>query len=161
MKTQQYVDEIANWTERNKMMLNPKKTQNIIFNFSKQNQFTTNIVLQGEKIETVKEKKLLGTVITDDLKWSKNTKYLVKKANIRMKMLQIASRFTSKYADLKTIYKLFIRSILEQSSVVWHSSLKMSDSKQIERVQKSATNIIMGSKYNGYKNALKYLQLEK
>ena len=70
-----------------------KKTKNIIFNFSKQSQFTTDIVLEGEKLETVKETMLLGTYITDDLKWDKNTEYLVKKANQRMKMLQIASKF--------------------------------------------------------------------
>ena len=137
LKTQKYVNEIDCWTYRNKMKLNPKKTKNIIFNFSKQNQFTTDIVLQGEKIETVKETKLLGTVITDDLKWIRNTEYLVKKANMRMKMLQIASKYTSKYSDLKTIYKLFIRSILEQSAVVWHSSLKVNNLKEYRNQQLS------------------------
>ena len=138
-----------------------KKTKNIIFNFSKQSQFTTDIVLEGEKLETVKETMLLGTCITDDLKWDKNTEYLVKKANQRMKLLQIASKFTSKYSDLKTIYKLFIRSILEQSAVVWNSSLKVENSDDLERVQKSATKIIMGSKYSDYKDALNSLKLER
>ena len=82
------------------------------------------IILKGEKLETVKETRLLGTIISDDLKWRRNTEYLAKKANQRMKMLHIASKFTSKYSDLKTIYKLFIRSILEQSAVFWHNSLK-------------------------------------
>ena len=90
----------------------------MVFNFSKQSQFTTEIILKGEKLETVKETRLLGTIITDDLKWRRNTEYLVKKANQRMKMLHIASKFTSKFSDLKTIYKLFIRSIVEQSAVV-------------------------------------------
>ena len=76
-------------------------------------------------------------------------------------MLQIASKFTTRYSDLKTIYKLFIRSILEQSAVVWHSSLKVKDSNQLERVQKSATKLIMGKKYDNYNDALKYLNLEK
>ena len=47
------------------MKLNGKKTKSIIFNFSKNNQFTTNIENEGEKIEIVKEAKLLGTIITD------------------------------------------------------------------------------------------------
>lgn len=161
LKTQKYVNDIDEWTKKNKMMLNPKKTKNIIFNFSKQYQFTTDIILQDEKIETVKETKLLGTIITEDLKWSQNTEFLVKKANQRMRMLQIASKFTTRYSDLKTIYKLFIRSILEQSAVVWHSSLKVKDSNQLERVQKSATKLIMGKKYDNYNDALKYLNLEK
>ena len=161
LKTQQYVNEIGQWTINNKMMLNPKKTQNMIFNFSKQSQFTTEIILKGEKLETVKETRLLGTIITDDLKWRRNTEYLAKKANQRMKMLHIASKFTSKYSDLKTIYKLFIRSILEQSAVVWHSSLNIKDSDELERVQKSATKIIMGNKYSDYDNALKFLQIDR
>ena len=104
---------------------------------------------------------MLGTIITDDLKWRRNTEYLVKKANQRMKMLHIASKFTSKFSDLKTIYKLFIRSILEQSAVVWHSSLNIKDSDELERVQKSATKIIMGNKYSDYDNALKFLQIDR
>ena len=35
--------------------------------------------LNGEVIENVKETKLLGTVITSDLKWDKNTETIVKK----------------------------------------------------------------------------------
>ena len=109
----------------------------------------------------VKETRLPGTIITDDLKWRRNTEYLAKKANQRMKMLHIASKFTSKYSDLKSIYKLFIRSILEQSAVVWHSSLHIKDSDELERVQKSATKIIMGNKYSDYDNALKFLQIDR
>ena len=119
------------------------------------------IIIKGEKLAAVKETRLLGTIITDDLKWRRNTEYLVKKANQRMKMLHIASKFTSKFSDLKTIYKLFIRSILEQSAVVWHSSLNIKDSDELERVQKSATKIIMGNKYSDYDNALKFLQIDR
>ena len=36
LKSQKYVNEIDEWTIKNKMMLNPKKTKNIIFNFSNQ-----------------------------------------------------------------------------------------------------------------------------
>ena len=143
------------------MELNPKKTKNIVFNFSTLYQFTTNIVMKDETIETVSETKLLGTIITDDMKWDKNTEYLVKKANKRLRMLHIASKYTSKFSDLKTIYKLFIRSILEQSAVVWHSSLIQRNSNDIERVQKSAVKIMMGQKYSDYDDALKYLNMEK
>ena len=117
--------------------------------------------MKDETIETVSETKLLGTIITDDLKWDKNTEYLVKKANKRLRMLHIASKYTSKFSDLKIIYKLFIRSILEQSAVVWHSSLIQRNSDDIERVQKSAVKIMMGQKYDEYDEALKYLNLEK
>ena len=80
----------------NKMVLNPKKTKNIIFNFSKNNQFSTNIKLKGEKLDTVEETKLLGTIITSDLKWKRNTEEIVKDANKRMRILHAAAKFTAK-----------------------------------------------------------------
>ena len=84
LKTQKYVEEVNNWTEENKMVLNPKKTKNMIFNFSNDHQFTTKINLKGENIETVDETKLLGTIITSDLKWRRNTEAIVKDANKRI-----------------------------------------------------------------------------
>ena len=33
----------------------------------------TDVKIGNESIETVSETKLLGTIITDDLKWNKNT----------------------------------------------------------------------------------------
>ena len=47
------------------MKLNCKKTKNIIFNFSRNNQFSTDLKIDGEVVETVRETKLLGTHITD------------------------------------------------------------------------------------------------
>ena len=57
LKTQEYVEEINKWTEENKMRLNEKKTQNMVFNFSKDHQFTTEIRLKNEKLETVDKTK--------------------------------------------------------------------------------------------------------
>ena len=55
---------------------------------------------------------------------NKNTDYLIKDAiNRRMKILHKAAKFYSNLQDLVVIYKTFIRSKLEQSASVWHSSL--------------------------------------
>ena len=94
LKTTEYVKEINDWTEKNLMKLNEKKTQQVIFNFNKDKQFTTEVKLKSEPLEIVKEVKLLGVIITNDLKWDKNTSYLVKKANKKMRMLHIASKGT-------------------------------------------------------------------
>ena len=52
------------------------------------------------------------------------------------------------------IYILFIRSVLEQSCIVWHSSISQEDSNCIERVQKTALRIILGQLYIDYEEAL-------
>ena len=67
-----------------KMKLNVKKTKSMIFNFTKNLQFTTNLDINNEPIEVVEETKLLGTYITKDLKWDKNTAEIVKSAWQRM-----------------------------------------------------------------------------
>ena len=102
----------------------------------------------------------MGTTITNDLKWEKNTEELVKKSNKRMALSRKSSNFGASVEDLKTIYVAYVRSILEQSCTVWHSSLTEENSKDIERVQKSACRLILEEKYRSYENALKILNIE-
>ena len=92
------------------------------------------------------------------MKWNKNTEELVRNANKRMRLLHAASRFTPKISDLKTIYKMFIRSSLEISSVVWHSGLVEKNRADLERVQKSAVKLILNERDLKYEDALKKLK---
>ena len=159
LKSQKHLENINEWTKERKMKLNEKKTKSMIFNFSRKNQFTTKLNINDTDIEVVKETKLLGTVITDRLTWDRNTEEIVKKGFKRMRLLITAAAFTSSVNDLKNIYLTFIRSILEQSAVVWHSSLTKTNRKDIERVQKAAVKVILGKSYTTYMNGLKYLNL--
>ena len=127
---------------------------------AKNSQFSTEIQLNGETIETVNDTKLLGTVVTDKLDWNKNTDCIVKEANKRMSFLHKTSKFTTNRNDLKKIYILQVRSKLEQSAVVWHSSLTQKCKNQLERVQKSALRVILGPKYINYSDALEKLNLQ-
>ena len=61
------------------MRLNEKKTKNMIFNFSRKYQFITDLKVNNKSIEIVKETKLLGTFLTDDLKGNKYTCEIVRK----------------------------------------------------------------------------------
>ena len=137
-----------------------KKTKSLIFNFTKKYQFTTILSVNDVELDVPKEAKLLGTIITDNLKWDRNTEELVKKASKRMQLLFRASKFTTSRKDLKDIYVTFVRSILENSSVVWHSSLTQNNSRALERIQKMAVKVIMGSHYQTYKKSLKILNLD-
>ena len=74
-------------------------------------------------METISETKLLGVMINDKLTWDSNTSYIGKRANGRMRMLHKLVEFNVPVEDLITIYILYIRSVLEQSCQVWHSSL--------------------------------------
>ena len=85
---------------------------------------------------------------------------MVKRANARMELLRKVAEFGTPQEDLKTVYILFVRSLLEQSATVWHSSLSQENIDNLERVQKSACKVILQERYRGYKNALNTLDME-
>ena len=60
-------------------------------------------------------------------------------------------------SELVDVYEKQVRSLLELAVPVWQPSLTLQESIQIERVQKTAFNIILGNKYEGYENALNKL----
>ena len=62
--------------------------------------------------------------------------------------------------DLVNIYVLYVRSILEQSCQVWHSSLTFDNLTDIERVQNNALKIILKDEYISYDHALTKAGLE-
>ena len=122
-------------------------------------QFTTRLKLNGKVLDTVKEMKLLGTIVTNKLKWDKNTKFLVRKAYARMELLRQMTTFTKSIRDKIQIYKTYIRSVVEQSCVVWNSSLSNKNKNELERVQKVAVRLITKSDLS-YNEKLKELNLE-
>ena len=53
------------------------------------------------------------------------------------------------------IYSIYIRSVVEQAAVVWHSSLSKGDQLDLERVQKMAVKILLKHQYTNYTHAPK------
>ena len=103
--------------------------------------------------------RLLGVILQDDLSWKANTKSIVKRAYTRMVILRKLVEFNVNTNDMVNIYVLFIRSVLEQSSVVWSSSVTCDEQLSLERAQKVALRIIFQEKYISYENALEISKL--
>ena len=160
LKTSTYLKSVNEWTINQKMMLNKKKTTNMIINFTNNYQFNTRLNIDGEKIDTVEKTKLLGTIISNDLKLDENTIGLIKKANARICLLRKVASFSPPTQDLKIIYFQYIRSILEQSCVVWHASLTEENSSDLERIQKNSLRNILKNKYINYEQALDELNID-
>ena len=77
-----------------------------------------------------------------------------------MRLLHKLSEFKVQKEDLKTIYILYIRSILEQSAVVWNAGLTVQNEEDLERVQKSALKVILKKKYIDYNQACELLNID-
>ena len=97
-------------------------------------------------LERVSSCKLLGLWIDDDLKWKTNTEYIVKNAAKRLHLLKVLKGYNAPREDLKTFYISAIRSILEYGTKIWHGSLTVEQSKDIERIQRRGMKIICPEK---------------
>ena len=76
-----------------------------------------------------------------------------------MTMLHYLLEYNPPINDLLTIYTLYIRSMLEQSAVVWHSGLSEENKADLERVQKTCLKIIYRENYKSYNSALQRANL--
>jgi hypothetical protein len=104
--------------------------------------------------------KILGVTVTNKLDWSENTAILVKKVNQRMQLLRAVWGFGSSIQEMVHFWVLFCLSVLEQSCVVWGSSLTQENKDDLERTQKSFAKLVLGHKYKDYESALTQLDLQ-
>ena len=132
----------------------------MLINFTRNYQFSSRIVLKGEPIELVISMKILGVTVTSDLNWDENTRGLVKKVHQRMQLLRSVWSFGSSIPEMVHLWKLYCLSVLEQSCVVWGSSITQENKEDLERTQKSFCKLALGDKYIDYNSALIKLDLD-
>ena len=86
---------------------------------------------------------------------------MCKNAYARITMLTKLKYVGTPEVDLIDVYNLYIRSVLEYCSAVWHSTLTVDQSTCIENVQKLCMKIILGSEYTNYDDSLSRCGLER
>ena len=137
------------------------------FNFSRTNDFPPELDIDGfnERLEVVSETKLLGLILTNDLKWGGNTDYICKKAYKKMWTLRRMKVLDVEPLVILDVYIKEIRSVLELAVPAWHSGLTQKQEADIERVQRVAVNVILSDCLTGrceytYDMALVILEIE-
>lgn len=93
-------------------------------------------------MEVVSCAKILGLIVTDDLKWNEQVSQVVKKARKRLYFLSQLKRSNIGTNELVQFYVTCIRPIMEYASPVFHDSLTSYLANDIESVQKRAMRII-------------------
>ena len=161
------LDKLKTFATQKMLKLKEKKTNVMKFNFSKNYDFPPEFTVEGfvEQIEVVTETKLLGIVITADLKWSQNTEFICKRAYKKMWTLRRMKVLDIEPYVILDVYQKEIRSVLELAVPAWHSGLTQKQSSDIERVQRVAVSIILSDCNTGvseysYDMALVILNIE-
>ena len=157
------LSELEDFSVRKQMKIKEKKTNLMKFNFSLNYDFPPELTLKGFKnhVDIVKETRLLGVILTDDLKWSANTNFICSKAYKKMWILRRLKVLNVGPILLLDVYCKEVRSVLEMGVPAWNSGLTVHQSEKIERVQKVAVSIILGKTHLKYHEALKLLSLEE
>ena len=162
MILQLQLDDLVEYTRKNHMVLNSKKTKCFPFNNSRTRDFIPKLSIDGENyLEVIYSLKLVGIVINSQLTWDDHIDYTVKRVN---SVLWQLTRFKQCGADrnkLITFYILKIRSILMFGAVCFHSSLTQEDSRRLELQQKHSLACILGIEYKNYTNALSLCSLQR
>ena len=121
---QVYICEAEEYADKNKMVINTVKTDAMIFTNSRSMDFPPELHFKdGTLLRTVTEKTLLGVVVSNDLKWTKNTTFICEKARRKIWILKRMLPFNFTHFELFDVYQKEVRTILEYASPVWHSGL--------------------------------------
>ena len=125
---QAYIQDTENYSIANKMVINKKKTQVMMFNKSRKWDFPPEIRFNdGTLLDVISETKLVGVMITDNLSWHKNTLYICQKARQKLWILRRMINLGLSDYLLYDVYCKEIRSLVEFAVPVWHPALTLKD----------------------------------
>ena len=142
---QKEVKSLCKTEDENLIKVNDSKTKVMLFNSLKKTDCEPLLVTpNGDYLEYVSETKLLGTILTEDLKTIKNTQHMVKKAYKRMWLIRRLAKLTTDKQELKETYCTQIRPIVELAVPYWGTRITRHEATILERVQKTAVHIIYG-----------------
>ena len=134
------VKDIHKFSIKQNMKLNPKKCKEMLINFMQNDNFTTRpIVLGNNTVECVTTYKLLGIIISNDLKWNEHIDYISKKASKGLYSLRILEKVGVNRQGILKVYLKTIRPILEYGV---RQDIPEFLSNKLESIQKRALHII-------------------
>ena len=88
------------------MKINPNKTKIIKFNKSRKHDFPPEVFISGDQmLEVVPDTKLVGVIVSQDLKWEKNADFICTRARRKMWVLmRRLKKFKIEITKLADVY---------------------------------------------------------
>uniref|UniRef100_A0AAV2MPX5 TGF-beta family profile domain-containing protein n=1 Tax=Knipowitschia caucasica TaxID=637954 RepID=A0AAV2MPX5_KNICA len=136
------VDRLVSWCSGNNLELNAQKTVEMIVDFRKSTVPPPPLSVMDSPITSVESFRFLGTTITQDLKWEPTISSLIKKAQQRMYFLRQLRKAKLPAQMLVQFYTAIIESILTSSITVWFAGATVRDKQRLQRIVRSAEEVI-------------------
>ena len=106
-------DTAHTWSSQNDMIINATKTKELRIDFSKSRGPFTQLYIGNSAIEVVSQSKILGVIISDDLKWNQHVEYITGKGTQRLHLLVLCRRAGIPSNEMLLMYKTKIWPVLE------------------------------------------------
>ena len=143
-------NDLSTWTQQNKMVANTSKTKTMLIHSIQQlrnaHDKSLTISLNGNELEQVKQAKLLGVTLDNNLTWTDHIDNLCSIINSRLALLRRIKPFLAKDCALR-FYNSCIHATIIYCSVTWGNCSKTHLLK-ILRLQKRAARIILDADYS-------------
>ena len=81
------------------------------------------LTLQDERLKQCDTLRLLGVYIQSDLKWNSQVDHMIRSTNSRLYVLRTLKHYHLPALDLLTVYKSFVRPVLEYAVPLWSGVL--------------------------------------
>ena len=117
-----YRESIASfvkWCEDHYLLLNVKKTKELIIDFRKKKSITQPLFINNEEVEIVQSYKYLGVTIDDKLNWNLHADNLLKNINKRLYFLQKLNSFRVDPTFLRLFYQSVVQSVITFAITCW------------------------------------------
>jgi hypothetical protein len=130
----EYIKCFEDWCKVNNLFINTDKTKEMVFNFSRRHSITSSVFMNGFTIEKVSNFKYLGTIFSEDLKWHKNTEFILNKLKTRFyAFFKFMSFKPSKTQELHFI-KTIILPVLLYNAEIWFFSSTEAEKQKLLRL---------------------------
>ncbi len=129
-------------TSLNNLELNMLKTVEMIVDFRRNHPALPPLTIMNSTVTAVELFSLLGTTISQDLKWDNHIDSIVEKAQQRLYFLRQLRKFNLPQELLMQFYSAIIESVLCTLINVWFSSATKFDLRRLRRVVRTAERII-------------------
>ena len=153
--------ETEKFSKNNLLQINESKSKVMIFNTSRKFDFPPEFSFEnGVLLEVVNSYRLLGVIISADLRWDLNTKEIYRRALSKMWLLRRMKSNNLEQHIIIDYYIKEIRILAEHGVVIWNCGLTQHQIHTLEKIQKIALKITLGDRYTSYDDARKQFNLK-
>ena len=155
------ISRFVQWCDVHFLLLNVKKTKELIIDFRQKNNTHEEIIIKGEQVERVQEYKYLGVIFDENLDWCKNSESLQKKVNQRLYFMKKLNTFKIDVTLLKLFFESCVMSLFYFCITAWGGNVRFKERQSMNRSIKYCYKIFKNTNVVNVEDILKIASKRK